>query len=84
MVTAASVEIPRRQFLAAGGLTFAAACIAPKRLFVQADDLPEHAFRVATTAKITVQTLRRNRLAWWTDGRRQEIISCLHHRQGSQ
>jgi len=60
MVTAALVEIPRRQFLAAGGLTFAAACIAPKRLFVQADDLPEHAFKVATAAKITVQTLRRN------------------------
>src|SRR6266478_717111 len=24
------------------------------------------------------------RLARWTDGRRQGIISCLHHRQGSQ
>jgi glyoxylase-like metal-dependent hydrolase (beta-lactamase superfamily II) len=60
MVTGASVEIPRRQFLAAGGLTFAAACLAPKRLFAQTDDLPEHAFKEASTAKITVQTLRRN------------------------
>jgi glyoxylase-like metal-dependent hydrolase (beta-lactamase superfamily II) len=60
MVTGASVEIPRRQFLAAGGLAFAAACIAPKRLFTQADDLPEHAFKEAATAKIRVQTLRRN------------------------
>jgi glyoxylase-like metal-dependent hydrolase (beta-lactamase superfamily II) len=60
MVTRASVEIQRRKFLAAGGLTFAAACLAPKHLFGQADDLPEHAFKVAATAKITVQTLRRN------------------------
>jgi glyoxylase-like metal-dependent hydrolase (beta-lactamase superfamily II) len=60
MATTASAEISRRQFLAAGGLTFAAACLAPKRLFAQADDLPEHAFKEAAKAKITVQTLRRN------------------------
>jgi hypothetical protein len=53
MVTGASVEIPRRQFLAAG-------CLAPKPLLVPADDLPEHAFKEAATAKITVQPLRRN------------------------
>jgi glyoxylase-like metal-dependent hydrolase (beta-lactamase superfamily II) len=52
--------ISRRQFLAAGGLTFAAACPLPRGLFAQADDLPEHAFKQAATAKITVQTLRRN------------------------
>ena len=53
-------HISRRDFLAAGGLTFGAACLAPRCLFAQADDLPEHAFKVAATAKITVQTLRRN------------------------
>jgi len=52
--------ISRRQFLARGGLTVAAACLDPKGLFAQAEDLPEHAFKVAATAKITVQTLRRN------------------------
>jgi glyoxylase-like metal-dependent hydrolase (beta-lactamase superfamily II) len=52
--------ISRRQFLARGGLTVAAACLDPRGLFAQAEDLPEHAFKVAATAKITVQTLRRN------------------------
>jgi hypothetical protein len=51
MVPRTSVEIPRRQFLAAGGLTVAAACLAPRGLFAQEDDLPEHAFKVAATAK---------------------------------
>jgi glyoxylase-like metal-dependent hydrolase (beta-lactamase superfamily II) len=60
MVSGASVEMPRRQFLTAGGLTFAATCLAPKRLIARADDLPEHAFKEAATTKITVQTLRRN------------------------
>jgi glyoxylase-like metal-dependent hydrolase (beta-lactamase superfamily II) len=60
MVRRTSVEIPRRQFLAAGGLTVAAACLAPRGLFSREDDLPEHAFKVAATAKLTVQSLRRN------------------------
>lgn len=60
MVTTASAEISRRQFLAAGGLTFAAACLAPRSLFAQLDGLVENAFKEAATAKITVQTLRRN------------------------
>ena len=53
-------HILRRHFLTAGGLTFGAACLAPRSLFAQGDDLPEHAFKVAATAKIRVQTLRRN------------------------
>src|SRR6266481_4949662 len=60
MVSRASVEISRRQFLAAGGLTVAAACLAPTSLFAQLDGLVENAFKEAATAKITVQTLRRN------------------------
>jgi hypothetical protein len=50
MITGASVEITRR--LAAGGLTFAAAYLAPKRLFAQVDDPTEHAFKEAATAKV--------------------------------
>jgi len=60
MITTASAEISRREFLAAGGLTFAAACLAPRSLFAQLDGLVENAFKEAATAKITVQTLRRN------------------------
>ena len=60
MVPEASLDMSRRQFLAAGGLTVAAACLAPGGLFAQEDDLPEHAFKVAATAKLTVQSLRRN------------------------
>lgn len=39
MVTTASAEISRRQFLLAGGLTVAAACLVPRGLFAQAGDL---------------------------------------------
>jgi glyoxylase-like metal-dependent hydrolase (beta-lactamase superfamily II) len=60
MVRTAPAEISRRQFLAAGGLTVAAACLVPRGLCAQTDDLVEHALKEATTAKVTVQTLRRN------------------------
>jgi glyoxylase-like metal-dependent hydrolase (beta-lactamase superfamily II) len=60
MAITASAEISRRQFLAAGSLTVAAACLAPRGLFAEADDLVEQAFKEAATAKVTVQTLRRN------------------------
>jgi glyoxylase-like metal-dependent hydrolase (beta-lactamase superfamily II) len=60
MAGTASAEISRRQFLAAGGLTFAAGCIAPRGLFAEEDDLVENALKEAATAKVTVQTLRRN------------------------
>ena len=60
MIRAASAEISRRQILTAGGLTFAAAWLAPGRLFAQLDGLVENAFKEAATAKITVQPLRRN------------------------
>ena len=61
MVTIPSAEISRRQFLAAGGLAVAAAWLAPTALFAQSDDvLVPGAFKEAATAKITVQTLRRN------------------------
>jgi len=43
MLTTASAEISRRQFLAAGGLTVAAACLVPTGLCAQKDDLVEQA-----------------------------------------
>src|SRR5215470_13807152 len=61
MVTTTSAGISRRQFLAAGGLAVAAGCLVPKGLFAQGDDvLVPNAFKAAATAKVTVQTLRRN------------------------
>jgi glyoxylase-like metal-dependent hydrolase (beta-lactamase superfamily II) len=61
MVNTAAAEISRRQFLAAAGLTAMTAWLAPRSLFAQSGDvLVPTAFKVATTAKITVQPLRRN------------------------
>ena len=61
MVTTASVEISRRQFLAAGGLAAATACLAPTALFAKSDDvLVPGALKEAATAQVTVQALRRN------------------------
>jgi len=59
MVITPSAELSRRRFLAAGGLTFAAA-LAPRGLFAEEDHLVNDAFKEAANAKITVQTLRRN------------------------
>jgi glyoxylase-like metal-dependent hydrolase (beta-lactamase superfamily II) len=55
-----SVEVSRRQFIAAGGLAVAGACIAPRELFAETDTLVEDALREAATAKIMVQPLGRN------------------------
>jgi glyoxylase-like metal-dependent hydrolase (beta-lactamase superfamily II) len=59
-----SLDISRRQFLTAGGLTVAAACLVPSYLGAQTDGqiggLVGGAFKEAATAKVTVQTLRRN------------------------
>ena len=61
MVTRASAEISRRQFLAAGGLAAATACLAPTALIAQSDDaLVPGALKEAATAEVTVQALRRN------------------------
>ena len=60
MITRPRPEISRRQFLVAGGFTVAAACLVPRGLFAQADELVPGAMRASATAKITVQTLRRN------------------------
>jgi hypothetical protein len=59
MVPEASLDVSRRQFLAAAGLTIAAACL-PRYLVAQADGLVQGAFKEAAKAKVTVQTLRRN------------------------
>jgi glyoxylase-like metal-dependent hydrolase (beta-lactamase superfamily II) len=60
MPARSSTEFSRRKFLAAGSLTFAAACVTSNGLFAEEDHLVEDAFKEAATAKITVQTLRRN------------------------
>ena len=60
MVPEASLDISRRQFLAAGGLTVAAACFAPGYLIAETGGIVVGAFKEAATAKVTVQNLRRN------------------------
>ena len=59
MIPEASPGISRRQFLAATGLTVAAACL-PRYLAAQAGGLVQGAFKEASRAKVTVRTLRRN------------------------
>ncbi len=60
MVNRSTAEFSRRQFLAGGGVAFAAACIAPRSVFAEEDHLVKDAFKEAATAKIAVRTLRRN------------------------
>src|SRR5450432_3880120 len=60
MVPEASLDISRRQFLAAGGLTVAAACFAPCSLIAETGGIVMDAFKESATAKVTVQNLRRN------------------------
>jgi glyoxylase-like metal-dependent hydrolase (beta-lactamase superfamily II) len=59
-MTTLSRGVSRRQFLVAGGLTVAAACLLPRRVFAEAGDLVGDALRESATAKITVQALRRD------------------------
>jgi glyoxylase-like metal-dependent hydrolase (beta-lactamase superfamily II) len=59
MSTRLANEVSRRQFLISSGVAVAAACLAPPRLFSQ-QGLVEMALKESATAKITVQTLRRN------------------------
>jgi glyoxylase-like metal-dependent hydrolase (beta-lactamase superfamily II) len=60
MTTEASLDISRRQLLAAGGMKVAAACLVPSCLVAKTDGLVGSAFKEAATAKVTVQNLRRN------------------------
>jgi glyoxylase-like metal-dependent hydrolase (beta-lactamase superfamily II) len=60
MTEESRVATSRRQFLATGGMTIAAAYLAPGNLFGQSDNLVVNAFQEAAKAKITVQALRRN------------------------
>jgi glyoxylase-like metal-dependent hydrolase (beta-lactamase superfamily II) len=60
MNTGSLFGVSRRQFLVAGGLTAAASCFLPKALFAENPNLVAEAFKEAATAKITIQTLRRN------------------------
>src|SRR5580698_5946842 len=60
MIPDPSLDISRRQFLTAGGLTVAAACLTPRHLIAQTSSIVPGAFKEAAAAKITVQNLRRN------------------------
>jgi len=60
MIPEASLDISRRQFLTAGGLTVAAACLAPRHLIAQTSSIVPGAFKEAATSKVTIQSLRRN------------------------
>src|SRR5277367_1618084 len=53
-------DISRRQFLTAGSLTVAVACLASRHLIAQASSIVPGAFKEAATAKVTIQNLRRN------------------------
>ena len=60
MVPESALDMSRRQFLAAGGLTVAVACLAPRTLIAQESSIVPGAFKEAATAKVTVLSLRRN------------------------
>ena len=61
MITQAHTDISRRKFLVAGGFAIAAAYCAPRGLFAQqGDELVPEAMRESATAKVMVQTLRRD------------------------
>jgi glyoxylase-like metal-dependent hydrolase (beta-lactamase superfamily II) len=59
MSTRSANEVSRRQFLISSGVAVAAACLFPSRVFSQ-QGLVEMALKESATAKVTVQTLRRN------------------------
>jgi len=59
-MTRPRLEISRRQFLVAGSLSVAAAYLTPRNLFAQTGDLVGDALKTSATAKIAVQSLRRN------------------------
>lgn len=52
--------LARRQFLASASLAAAAAWLAPRDAFAEEDHLVVDALKEAATAKVRVQTLRRN------------------------
>jgi len=60
MTSGFSSQASRRQFLAAGGATVAAACVAPRLFLEDRGDLVAIALKQAAVTKITVQPLRRN------------------------
>ncbi len=61
MLAKSFAEMSRRRFLAAGGVSVAAAWLNPRELFARPDDgLVESALKQAAATKITVQRLHRN------------------------
>jgi glyoxylase-like metal-dependent hydrolase (beta-lactamase superfamily II) len=60
MIDESSAGISRRRFVATGGATVAAACLTPRSLFAEEENLVEHAFKEAAIAKLSVKALRRN------------------------
>ena len=60
MNTRLDSDISRRRFLASASMATTVALLDPRHLFAEETGLVEHALKEAATAKITVQTLRRN------------------------
>jgi glyoxylase-like metal-dependent hydrolase (beta-lactamase superfamily II) len=59
-MSAQSLDISRRRFVASAGLAATAVCIVPHRLFGDEENLVVAARKAGETANVTVQALRRN------------------------
>ena len=59
-MSARSFDISRRRFVASAGLAVTAVCLVPHRLFGDEGSMVAAARKSGETAKVTVQTLRRN------------------------
>jgi glyoxylase-like metal-dependent hydrolase (beta-lactamase superfamily II) len=60
MLSEMPLDFSRRYFIAAGGLTVTGACLVPSSLIAQIGGIVVGAFKEAATAKVEIQTLRRN------------------------
>ena len=59
-MSAQSLDISRRRFVASAGLAATAVCLVPHRLFGDQESLVVASRKAGETANITVQALRRN------------------------
>jgi hypothetical protein len=60
IMSARSLDISRRRFIASAGLTATAICLVPRRLFAAEESLVPASRKAAETANITIQALRGN------------------------
>ena len=59
-MSAQSLDVSRRHFVASAGLAATAVCLVPHRLFGDEENLVVAARKGGETANVTVQALRRN------------------------